>query len=663
MTKNDKRTFWKSPWVWIILIAVALLPRLIVLFSMTGNEAFEHPVMDSAVYDDWAWTIASGEYHGQAESYLEGSYYMGPLYAYFLTAVYTLFGHAMFLVRLLGILIGVGTVLLLWATARRLYGPKLAFFVGLVTALYPAFVLYDAAMLMSVLLVFLSSLMLYLVVRGQEKDRWYWWLGAGASMGLFALGRANILAFAPVLALWVFLALWKKPDEAGKGFKARLKQNWKKGLGRVVFLTAGVLVFVLPATIHNAVVGDELVLVTANGGINLFIGNNELATGEYVNPSFLDVKHDPGGKGYVEGEIGRELTYGEVSAWWSARAGEYVEKDPGGWLKLMATKLLLFGHRHEIMQVSNIHVILGWETPSVIFGLLFSLALLGIIWDKERRRLGAVWLFGLIYAISIVVFFITSRYRLPFVAAMIPPAVWGTTELWRRVKSGVAPALKAAALAVPILLVTNLPLSLFGIDIMDNDAAIYNNRGTIYYDRGTYNLAIEEFERAIRVQPEHPKIHSNLGLAYLSQGYPVAAALEFEEALRLYPNEPKALVNLGGVYLERYLDGEEEYSERALQYLTQAVTVVPGSTPAQINLAILRLSGEDYIGAAMVLEKALKFRPDNPDILFMLGHLFAKELNNPERAVPLLEHFLEIRPWTERHNVALDWLEYLSSLN
>jgi tetratricopeptide (TPR) repeat protein len=226
-------------------------------------------------------------------------------------------------------------------------------------------------------------------------------------------------------------------------------------------------------------------------------------------------------------------------------------------------------------------------------------------------------------------------------------------------KAGVVPALKAAALVVPVLLLTNLPLGLFGIDITENDAAIHNNRGIIYYDRGTYNLAIEEFEHAIRIQPEHPKLHSNLGLAYLSQGYSVAASLEFEEALRLYPNEPKALVNLGGIYLERYLGGEDEYAERALQYLTQAVTVVPGSTPAQINLAILRLSGEDYIGAALVLEKALKFRPDNPDLLFMLGHLFARELNNPERAVPLLERFLETRPWTERHNVALDWLEYL----
>src|SRR4030042_1857908 len=122
---------------------------------------------------------------------------MGPLYAYFLTGVYLVFGHVLLLAHLAGILVGVGTVLLTAAIGRG---------------------------------------------GGRERDRWFYWLGAGACLGLYALGRANILIFAPVLAVWVFLALWKKIEPGAKGFWVRLgerlKNNWKPGLRRGGFLTA-----------------------------------------------------------------------------------------------------------------------------------------------------------------------------------------------------------------------------------------------------------------------------------------------------------------------------------------------------------------------------------------------------------------------------------------
>ncbi|HDR06040.1 MAG TPA: hypothetical protein ENN88_00220, partial [Candidatus Coatesbacteria bacterium] len=169
-TELKTKGFWHSPWLKVVLVVLALAPRLFILSQLTPSPAFTHPVMDSKVYDDWAWTLVDSwtnpEYagpHGEAALYLEGSFYMGPLYAYFLTAVFLVFGHSMLAAHLAGILVGVGTVLLAAAIGRRLYGPKVGFIAGLVAALYPALGLYDSAMLMGVLLVFLAALALYLV--------------------------------------------------------------------------------------------------------------------------------------------------------------------------------------------------------------------------------------------------------------------------------------------------------------------------------------------------------------------------------------------------------------------------------------------------------------------------------------------------------------------
>ncbi|MCX7021256.1 MAG: tetratricopeptide repeat protein [bacterium] len=667
------RPFWRSRWLVLVLVVAALAPRLIILSQLTESPAFTHPVMDSEVYDDWAWTLADSwtnpDYagpHGEAAKYLEGSFYMGPLYAYFLTGVYLLFGHLLLLAHLAGILVGVGTVLLTAAIGRRLYGPKIGFIAGLAAALYPALFLYDTAMLMSVLLVFFATLALYLVIRGQDGDRWYHWLGAGMSLGLYALGRANILVFAPVLAVWAFLALWKKVEPGARGFwnrlRARLKDNWKPGLRRVLLVTAGVLAFVVPATIHNAVAGGEFVPVTANGGINLYIGNNELATGEYVNPPMVDVKSDPGGRQYVSGLEVRPMTYGEVSDWWAAKAGEYIGKDFGRWLGLLATKALLFVHRHEIMQVANIHIILGWESPSYFFGVLVVLGLAALVWDRERRRrMGAVWLFVLVYSLTIVAFFVTARYRLPVVPLLLPPAVWAAVELVRRLKEGGKTRLKALALVVPGLLVTNLPLSLFGVELVGNDAVLHNNLGTIYYDQGVYSLAVDEYERAIRANPKIYLTYTNLGLAHLKLGMRTEAQRNFEQALSVYPNDSWALLNLGALFLERVEMGDKSALDTAETYLRRSMELNPGNPEVYRNLMKVSLARGDYAGAAAIVERGLKVAPDDPYFLFWLGGLYAERLNRPAEALDLLRRFYDTRPYTPDHEVALELITYLES--
>ncbi len=45
-----------------------------------------------------------------------------------------------------------------------------------------------------------------------------------------------------------------------------------------------------------------------------------------------------------------------------------------------------------------------------------------------------------------------------------------------------------------------------------------NKRGNDYYKQGKYDLAIAEYEKAIRINPNFGEAHNNLGLAYHKQG-------------------------------------------------------------------------------------------------------------------------------------------------
>jgi len=51
-----------------------------------------------------------------------------------------------------------------------------------------------------------------------------------------------------------------------------------------------------------------------------------------------------------------------------------------------------------------------------------------------------------------------------------------------------------------------------------NDAEAYHGRGFAYDKLGQYQRAIEDYNQAIRLQPDYTKAYNNRGINYLSQG-------------------------------------------------------------------------------------------------------------------------------------------------
>jgi len=113
--------------------------------------------------------------------------------------------------------------------------------------------------------------------------------------------------------------------------------------------------------------------------------------------------------------------------------------------------------------------------------------------------------------------------------------------------------------------------------------------------------AIQEYRRALEMQPEDADLHAALGEIYLRKKTYDQAELEFEKSLAIRPSRAQTLCSLGRLYVAK------RENEKALPYLQKAVRYQPDLAEARnlLGTAYVRL-GQDA-KAVPELEKAAPF--------------------------------------------------------
>lgn len=150
------------------------------------------------------------------------------------------FTHLLITGRAVAVLLGLGTVLVVWDTARRAYGEKAAWLAGHFMALAPLPVLIGHYMAVDVPAAFFSTLALWCAVRAlhtRQAGRYMGWMvAAGVATGL-ATGTkyGSATALAPLLVpLWQ----WTRGDEEETRSPARF--GWAALAALAALLAAGV---------------------------------------------------------------------------------------------------------------------------------------------------------------------------------------------------------------------------------------------------------------------------------------------------------------------------------------------------------------------------------------------------------------------------------------
>jgi tetratricopeptide (TPR) repeat protein len=573
---QSKRISESSNWIKFVLpigiFILAFLVRFIYLIQIESSlPFFSAPIMDELRHDSWAQQIASGEWVGTEP------FFRAPLYMYLLALTYKIFGHSFFLPRLLQMILGSLSCVLIFLIAKKLFNRTIGILSGIIASFYALLIFYDGQLLITSLVVFLDLALLGLLILTAERPKVLNWFFCGIVLGLSAIARPSILVFVPFILIWMIF-----------GFKN--KRFTKTILMRWAILCVGVLLMIAPVTLRNYLVGKDFVLIAWNGGYNFYLGNNPDANGWSATAPQIDKTWWGGYKEAIwlaEKETGQKLKPSQISDFWYKKGAFFILSRPLSWLKLMAKKTIYFWKGFEISNNQNIYLykdfsslldfLLGKGIIYLPFGLVGPFSILGLlICLRDLRKYLLLYLFILSYSASIIIFFVCSRYRLPVISVLI---MFGSFFIWwifQKAKNKEIPKLVISVSLTAVLLVTlNTRLeSLVGYQRFTDHYVL----GVSYESMGKLEMAIEEYKTSLRYNPKFPDSRNNLAILYTQLGKTDLAEKEFKRTILSDPSYEKSYYNLATLYHKK---GELDL---AIEYYLKAIRVNPRYEFARLSL-------------------------------------------------------------------------------
>ncbi|WP_434385586.1 tetratricopeptide repeat protein [Melittangium boletus] len=500
-----------SAGVWVFIGALAV--RGAYLLTAHG-PAFDAPLIDADYYDYLGTRLARGE------GFDPGPFWQPPLYPLVLGGLYWLLGPALLWPRLLQALLGALTAGLAYGLARRVSGQGwVGVLAGVAVALHGPLVFYDGELLATSLGTFLATLALWLAVR--EPPTWRAALLGGACVGLGALAVAPLLLLAPVVAVAV-----------GRG-------RWTRGaLGA---LACGAVVAC--ATAANHARSGEWVLISANGGINLWLGNNADVDGAMAlrpGAAWETLVEEPARQGLH--------TPGAQDAYFTHKALAWCGAHPGPCAQNLVWKARLLVLARELPRNEDLYVVRTQSPvlqvltaragdvalPSALLWPLAAVGLAGLLTGPGSRRAGlTVAAAALVLALPSVVFFVTGRYRAPLAPVLCVLAALGVAALGRW-RGAARAAAGAGVLAVFLLAVWPVRLA---VDAVDFEAELHYAVGGRHARLGDDGAAVDAWRRALARRPDYLEAGYNLGLALERLGRGDEARALYEALVRAHPHE------------------------------------------------------------------------------------------------------------------------------
>ncbi|MBN98362.1 MAG: hypothetical protein CME16_03795 [Gemmatimonadetes bacterium] len=604
----------------LLIFFAALCLRLIYIYEIAANPFFIAPVVDAHTYCLQARIIAAGHWL----DYSPGPFWQPPLYPWFLGVLYYLAGEQFFLVaRIVQAIFGALSCTLLYLVGKELFNCKVGMLAALALALYGPAIYFDAELLPASIAVLLLLLLVRTLLRASTKNAARLWLATGLLLGVAALNVPTILILLPGLVLWAYL---------GRQIPCPRRC--------LLLIGAGLLLAIAPITLRNYLLGDEFVLISWNGGINFFVGNN---------PNYPETTQIRPGQPWLE-LIGRARAAGyangaENSVFFFKEAWNYMRSQPTDYALLLVAKFASFWKGDEIGRNRNIYYIRNFsqllsltlwkQVLAFPFGLVAPLALLGFaLVFKHKGPLHLVLILVFSYTAGVVLFFVTARYRLPLVPLLLLLASYALYWLFehrRRLGGTFFAAVGALVLLGIWSNYDSAPMD------MEGDAEVFYNLGHAYVETRQLDKGIEALEKAARMAPNDAEILVSLGTAYAFKKAFKAAEKPLKHAARLYPERLDIRLNLANTYfsLKRYREAAAEYGAVLAANPTHLDALRSGAR------ALARSGQVDE--AINYYERLYRFKPITLEPLLALGYLYGKS-RRPDQSLRYYQEALMLDP-------------------
>ena len=156
---DEKRGLLTMKKIMAVAFCAGLLVRIVYLVSFHDSPFFDGLIVDAQWHDEWAsgWADGTWTMAGQA-------FFRAPLYPFFLSLIYRIFGHDLLAPRIVQIIIGSGTIAALAGCGWRIGGKRTALWTTALAVLYGPLLFFDAELLIPNLFVALLAWMLFFVL-------------------------------------------------------------------------------------------------------------------------------------------------------------------------------------------------------------------------------------------------------------------------------------------------------------------------------------------------------------------------------------------------------------------------------------------------------------------------------------------------------------------
>jgi hypothetical protein len=354
---NVKPAYWTRP---SVIMGCALLLRLVWAACVPAA-----PVSDGALYDAFAQSIAAGHGYAFPDGTLTEYWPVGTSAVYAL--LYQIFGVRPGVIPVFQAFLGACIVGLTWRLARHAFGHLVAAVAAWLTAIWPLLIEFTTILASELLFIaiVLSSLNIWISRRLPFSVRTIFF---AASVAAATYVRPTAL---PLLLM--FPALQWTVD---RDFKALVAGS----------LLAALTAFLLfaPWSYRSEQLFHRPVLVSANGGVNLWMGNNPESAGGYMD---LPDKKFPN-------EVDRDRYYGR-------EAVSFILSHPVAYAKLSIRRAITTFDRETIGIVWNEKGLRSKYADTAITALkrlssaywwaLLVLGFAGIALAIRRRPIEPLW--------------------------------------------------------------------------------------------------------------------------------------------------------------------------------------------------------------------------------------------------------------------------------
>jgi len=410
----------ESPsWWWPASVGTLIL-ALVLRLAWAAVVPVE-PFSDCGVYDQLARNIAAGQGYAFEPGKPTAFWAVGT--SAVLAVVYKVFGHdyGYWPVVVLNVLVGVATVWLTMMLSRHWFGALAGLATGLLMAIWPGQIQFTTLTASAPLF----NLCVVAALFVESRDRWS--PGVRAVLTGVALAAASYVR--PVSLLLPAILIWCRlvGPEAGRRRPLAV-------LAEAAVVVVVMAALIAPWTIRNAKAFGRPVLISTNGGPNLWMGNNPNSTGGY-----MPLPDE------VEGmsEVDRE-------EFLKSQAKEYILENPRAFVVGLAKKWVLLHDRENIGVVWNQEGLIrsfgpGSLTPLKVVssgywwgvmllafcGVAAALSRLGVV---SCLGLAPLVLWGYFMAVHVVVVG-GDRYHYPSVPMIAALAGLGAVAVLDRVRA------------------------------------------------------------------------------------------------------------------------------------------------------------------------------------------------------------------------------------